>query len=77
MALVKVIRDKPEVQGGKTTAMVEEKFLDSVLGDGWKLADSKKEIVEEPKKEVFTEKPVDEIAKESVEKPVKKSKKAL
>ncbi len=77
MALVKVIRNKPEVAGGKTTAMVEEKFLDSVLGAGWKLADSKKENIEEPKKEVFTEKPVEENVKETVEKSVKKSKKTL
>lgn len=77
MALVKVIRDKPEVAGGKTTAMVEEKFLDSVLGAGWKLADFKKEIVEELKNENFTEKTIEKSVKETTEKLVKKSKKTL
>lgn len=83
MALIKVVRDKPEIPGGNTTAYVSEESLNEALSNGWKRSDDK------PAKETKTEtKPeVKEVKEEKTEEPkaektevkteVKKAKKAL
>lgn len=73
MALVKMIRDIPEVAGGKTEAMMQEEAVKAAIQNGWRVAndkapdtslaqktpslESKTETVPEPKAEVKAEKP--------------------
>ena len=71
MALVKMIRDIPEVAGGKTEAMMQDEAVKAAIQNGWRVAndkapdtslaqktsslESKTETVPEPKSEVKTE----------------------
>ena len=41
MALVKMVRDFPEVAGGKTTADIPEEAVNLAMDNGWRRADSK------------------------------------
>lgn len=86
MALIKVVRDEPEVAGGNTYAYVSEENIREVLSNGWRRADDKKETKEtkETKEEVKpvadekTEPKVEEVEKPKTEvKEGKKPKKAL
>jgi hypothetical protein len=43
MAFVKMVRDFPEVAGGKTTANVPEEAVNLAMDNGWRLADKKSE----------------------------------
>lgn len=66
MALVKMVRDVPEVKGGNTTAMIPEDAVKEAIDNGWRKADEKK--VETPVKSA----PVNNKAEEKVDtKPVK------
>jgi hypothetical protein len=55
MKLVKMIRDVPEVEGGKTVAMVPEIAVLEARDNGWKVAEeplkAKPLVKEEPKVE--------------------------
>lgn len=52
MALVKMVRDFPEVAGGKTTADIPEEAVNLAMDNGWRLADKKAEAPKvEPKAE--------------------------
>jgi len=62
MALVKMIRDIPEVAGGKTEAMMQEDAVKAAIQNGWRVADkavgnnqAQKEPVKEPVSEAKTE----------------------
>jgi len=74
MALVKMLRDIPEVAGGKTEAMIPEESVADAMKRGWKKADGKVEKTEpkpektEPKPEPKKEEPKVEP---KVEEPVK------
>lgn len=68
MALVKVIRDIPEVAGGGTTALIESDAVAQAIENGWKLADEKKS---ETKTETVTDVKTDERSES------KKNKKSL
>jgi hypothetical protein len=65
MKLVKMIRDVPEVEGGKTVAMVPETAVLEARDNGWKVAEEplkaeplvKEEPKVEPKKEEVADKP--------------------
>lgn len=69
MKLVKMIRDVPEVEGGKTVAMVPETAVLEARDNGWKIAEEPlkatltknepkvEEPKVEPKKEEVAEKP--------------------
>ena len=64
MALVKMLRDAPEVAGGNTEAMIPEDAVAEAIARGWKKADGKpaKDApkVEEPKVEPKVEEPAKE-----------------
>ena len=68
MALVKIVRDTPEVVGGGTTALIESDAIAQAIENGWKLADEKKS---ETKTETVTEVKTDERSES------KKTKKSL
>lgn len=73
MALVKVVRDTPEVAGGGTTALIESDAIAQAIENGWKLADEKKSETQksELKTETVTEVKADEKSEQ------KKTKKTL
>lgn len=74
MGLVKMIRDVPEVAGGKTEAMIPEDSVKQAKDAGWKIAEDtlkakplKEEVPvkkEEKKEEVSEVKKVEEPKKE-------------
>lgn len=65
MALVKMLRDAPEVAGGNTEAMIPEDAVAEAIARGWKKADGKPAKVEAPKvEEPKVEPKVEEPAKE-------------
>lgn len=72
MALVKVVRDTPEVAGGETTALIESDAVAQAIENGWKLADEKSE----PKKSEPKTEPVAEVKADEKSEP-KKTKKTL
>lgn len=39
MAIVKMVRDLPEVAGGKTTADIPEEAVQSAIDNGWRIAE--------------------------------------
>ena len=67
MALVKMIRDIPEVAGGKTEAMVSEEGVKDAMARGWIKAGDKvvtPEVEEEPKVEQVVEEKSEEPEEE-------------
>lgn len=62
MALVRMVRDFPEVAGGKTTADIPEEAVNLAMDNGWRLADKapKAEPKVEPKSESKVEDKVEE-----------------
>ena len=64
MALVKMLRDAPEVPGGNTEAMIPEEAVAEAIARGWKKADGKPAKVEEPKVAPKVEEPKVEPVKE-------------
>lgn len=70
MGLVKMIRDVPEVAGGKTEAMIPEDSVKQAKDAGWKIAEDTlkakplKEEVPVKKEEVSEVKKVEEPKKE-------------
>lgn len=76
MALVKMLRDIPEVAGGKTEAMIPEDAVAQAMNNGWRKADVKNEKSEskpaskaESKPEPKVEEPEVEPVKEEPEAP--------
>ena len=61
MALVKMIRDLPEVKGGKTEGQFPEEAVAELKGRGWKLADKASEKAAEPKEPKVELKPEPEF----------------
>lgn len=64
MALVKMVRDFPEVKGGNMTADIPEEAVQSAMDNGWRV-DGKTESVKtdskpEPKEETKVETKVEE-----------------
>ena len=55
MALVKMVRDFPEVKGGNTEAMIPEEAVDACLGNGWKIAEKGEKPNEDEKTEAKVE----------------------
>lgn len=80
MALVKMIRNLPEVKGGKTEGMFPEEAVAELKGKGWKAAEKTSEKTEpvkdkskdEPKEPVKDKTEADSKKEEKVEKPIKK-----
>ena len=82
MALVKMIRDLPEVTGGNTEGLFPEEAVADLKGKGWKVADKASEKKAEPVKEqpkfepkvepVVEEPKVEPKKEEKVEKAFKK-----
>lgn len=71
MALVKMVRDFPEVAGGKTTADIPEEAVNLAMDNGWRLANKKAEAPKvEPKVE---DKPASKIEDKVEEKKVEKA----
>lgn len=68
MALVKMLRDIPEVAGGKTEAMIPEEGVAQAMNNGWRKAEGKSEK-SEPKAEVKAEPKVEEPKVEPVKEP--------
>ena len=62
MALVRMVRDFPEVAGGKTTADIPEEAVNLAMDNGWRVADKapKAEPKVEPKSESKVEDKVEE-----------------
>ena len=67
MALVKMVRDIPEVKGGATTAMIAEESVQAAVGRGWRRAESKAEGKQDPAKAV-EERPVAKTEEKKEEK---------
>lgn len=42
MALVKMVRDFPEVEGGNTTADIPEEAVQLAMNEGWRIAEKPK-----------------------------------
>lgn len=61
MALVKMVRDFPEVPGGNTTADIPEEAVNLAMDNGWRLAEAKKADVKvedkKPESKVEDKKP--------------------
>lgn len=59
--LVKLTRDKPEIEGGNTVAYLPEKSIAEALSKGWKRAEEEKEsvsrVIEQPKENKNSEQP--------------------
>lgn len=72
MALVKMIRDYPEVAGGNTTAMIPEEAVQLAINDGWRIADKK---TEEPKVKAEEKKPEVKVEPKKEETPKGEQKK--
>lgn len=64
MALVKMIRAVPEVEGGNTVCEIPEEAVESAIRDGWSIAKAK-EPAKEPAKEAPKTEPVKEEVKEA------------
>lgn len=72
MALVKMIRDYPEVAGGNTTAMIPEEAVQSAIDNGWRIAEKK---AEEPKVKTEEKKPEIKVEPKKEETPKVEQKK--
>lgn len=60
--LVKLTRDKPEIEGGNTVAYLPEKSIAEALSKGWKRAEEEKKenvsrVIEQPKEDKKVEQP--------------------
>ena len=66
MALVKMVRDFPEVEGGNTTADIPEEAVALAMDNGWRIA-------EKPKAEPKVTEKVTEKAEPKEEKVVEKT----
>lgn len=58
--LVKLTREKPEIEGGNTIAYLPEKSVAEALSKGWKRAEEEKKenvsrVIEQPKEEKVVE----------------------
>lgn len=49
MALVKMVRDFPEVEGGNTVAMIPEEAINLAMDNGWRLEETKQTTKQEAK----------------------------
>ena len=58
MALVKMVRDFPEVEGGNTTADIPEEAVQLAMNEGWRIAEKPKA---EPKVAEKTEPKVEKV----------------
>lgn len=68
MALVKMVRDLPEVKGGNTEGMFPEEAVADLKKLGWKVADKGSEKAE-PKKEEPKAEPKEPKVESKVEEP--------
>ncbi len=80
MALVKMVRDFPEVAGGNTTAMIPEEAVNLAMDNGWRVeskgASTPKTEVKAPVEEVKTETKAEEVKVEKTETPKAKKRDA-
>jgi len=74
MALVKMIRAVPEVEGGNTVCEIPEEAVESAISHGWSIA-KEKEPAKEPVKEAPKTEPVKEEVKEAPKTTAAKGKK--